>query len=181
MQDPGKDPGKDPGTQPERIVVTFGTFDVFHVGHLNILERASRLGTQLVVGVSTDELNLRKKNRAPLYSQQDRIAIVSQLKCVSRVFYEHSLEKKREYLLHHGADVLVMGDDWHGRFDEFADICKVVYLPRTPDISTTQLIAMAALQQQEQQQQQQQHQKTTDLCELCSSCCNNYLSSKATL
>jgi glycerol-3-phosphate cytidylyltransferase len=143
----------EPDIQPEKIVVTFGTFDVFHIGHLNILERASRLGTQLVVGVSTDALNLCKKNRAPLYTQQDRFAIVSQLKCVSRVFYEHSLEKKREYLLQHGAHVLVMGDDWHGRFDEFKDICEVVYLPRTPDISTTQLIAMAAQQQQTQHQQ----------------------------
>ena len=125
-------------------VVTFGTFDMFHIGHLNLLQRARHLGAKLVVGVSTDALNLRKKGRAPLCPQQDRAAIVAALACVSEVFYEHALEYKRTYLLEHGADVLVMGDDWAGRFDEFQDICRVVYLARTADISTTELIVSAA-------------------------------------
>ena len=132
------------GTVKDKVVVTFGTFDVFHIGHLNILMRARQLGSRLVVGVSTDALNVRKKNRAPLYGEQDRLAIISQLKCVDEVFYEEALEKKREYLLFHKADVLVMGDDWYGRFDEFSDICRVVYLERTPGISTTELIQAAA-------------------------------------
>ena len=123
-----------------RTVVTFGTFDVFHVGHLRVIERAAALGDRLVVGVSADALNLRKKGREPVFSQAERMEIVGALKVVDDVFVEESLELKRHYLLEHAADVLVMGDDWKGRFDEFGDICEVVYLPRTPAISTTALI-----------------------------------------
>jgi glycerol-3-phosphate cytidylyltransferase len=121
-------------------VVTFGTFDVFHVGHLRILERASALGDRLVVGVSTDMLNIRKKGRPPVFTQGERVNIIAALRCVDTVFLEESLELKRQYLLQHGADVLAMGDDWAGRFDEFGDICRVVYLERTPSISTTAVI-----------------------------------------
>lgn len=125
---------------PGKNVITFGTFDVFHAGHLRILERAATFGENLIVGISTDELNEAKKGRPPIYTQEDRFAIVSALKCVHRAFYEESLELKREYIERYSADVLVMGDDWRGRFDEFSDICEVVYLPRTPAISTTEVI-----------------------------------------
>lgn len=121
-------------------VITFGTFDVFHVGHVNILTRAHDLGDHLTVGISTDELNFSKKGRYPIYRQGHRRQIVASLDCVSDTFYEHSLELKREYLVEHRADILVMGNDWEGRFDEFRDICDVVYLPRTADISTTDII-----------------------------------------
>lgn len=121
-------------------VVTFGTFDVFHVGHLRVLERAAALGDRLVVGVSADALNVRKKGRRPVFPEAERMAIVAALRDVDEVFLEESLELKRDYLLRFAADVLVMGDDWLGRFDEFGDICEVVYLPRTPAISTTALI-----------------------------------------
>jgi glycerol-3-phosphate cytidylyltransferase len=121
-------------------VVTFGTFDVFHAGHLRLLERAAALGDELLVGVSSDELNLAKKGRAPVYRLDDRMAIVAALRCVHGVFVERSLEAKRHYLVEHRADVLVMGDDWAGRFDEFSDTCRVVYLPRTPSVSTTAII-----------------------------------------
>ena len=123
-----------------RTVITFGTFDVFHVGHLRVIERAAALGDRLVVGVSADELNRRKKGREPVFSQGERLAIVAALKPVDEVFVEESLELKRDYIVQFGADVLVMGDDWEGRFDEFRDICEVVYLTRTPAISTTALI-----------------------------------------
>jgi len=123
-----------------RTVLTFGTFDVFHVGHLRVLQRAAAMGDRLVVGVSADALNISKKGRAPVFSQAERLAIVGAIKQVDEVFVEESLEQKREYLLRYGADVLVMGDDWKGRFDEFGDVCEVVYLPRTPAISTTALI-----------------------------------------
>ena len=123
-----------------RTVITFGTFDVFHVGHLRVLERAAALGDRLVVGVSADALNERKKGRVPVFTQRERLAIVGALKVVDEVFVEESLEQKRDYILEHGADVLVMGDDWAGKFDEFEDVCEVVYLPRTPAISTTALI-----------------------------------------
>ena len=123
-----------------RTVITFGTFDVFHVGHIRVLQRAAALGDRLVVGVSADALNIAKKGRAPVYTQDERMEIVASLRVVDEVFVEESLELKRDYILEHGADVLVMGDDWEGRFDEFRDICEVVYLPRTPAISTTALI-----------------------------------------
>jgi glycerol-3-phosphate cytidylyltransferase len=121
-------------------IVTFGTFDVFHVGHLRILERARLLGDCLIVGVSTDALNFSKKGRNPLYSQNERLEIISALRCVDNVFLEESLELKRYYLKTYKADVLVMGDDWAGKFDEFKEICQIKYLPRTPSISTTAVI-----------------------------------------
>jgi choline-phosphate cytidylyltransferase len=121
-------------------VITFGTFDVFHVGHLRVLERAAALGDRLVVGVSADELNMSKKGRYPVFAQDERMAIVHALKMVDEVFVEESLEQKREYIERFAADILVMGDDWAGKFDEFADICEVRYLPRTPAISTTAII-----------------------------------------
>ena len=120
-------------------IVTFGTYDLLHIGHVNLLRRAKELGSHLVVGVSSDELNFRKKGLHPAYSTEDRIAIVHALRFVDEVFVEHSLEEKRTYLLEHRADVLVMGDDWAGKFDEFSDICRVVYLPRTEGISTTEV------------------------------------------
>jgi glycerol-3-phosphate cytidylyltransferase len=123
-----------------RTVITFGTFDVFHVGHLRVIERAASLGDRLVVGVSADALNERKKGRPPVFSQAERLAIVAALKPVDEVFVEESLELKRDYILKYAADVLVMGDDWKGKFDEFSDVCEVVYLQRTPAISTTALI-----------------------------------------
>jgi glycerol-3-phosphate cytidylyltransferase len=127
-----------------RTVITFGTFDVFHVGHLRVIERAAALGDRLVVGVSADALNERKKGRAPVFSQDERMEIVAALRAVDAVFVEESLEQKRDYILEHHADVLVMGDDWVGRFDDLADICEVRYLARTPAISTTALIEKIA-------------------------------------
>ena len=123
-----------------RTVITFGTFDVFHVGHLRVIERAASFGDRLVVGVSADALNERKKGRPPVFSQAERMEIVRALRSVDAVFLEESLEQKRDYILEHQADVLVMGDDWAGKFDEFGDVCEVVYLERTPAISTTAII-----------------------------------------
>ncbi len=121
-------------------VITFGTFDIFHVGHINILERAKALGDYLIVGVSSDELNQTKKGRKPVYSESDRLKIISSLKCVDEVFVERSLELKGEYIKNHQAHLLVMGDDWAGRFDQFKHLCDVTYLTRTPSISTTEII-----------------------------------------
>lgn len=121
-------------------IITFGTFDIFHVGHLNILKRSAAIGNHLTVGISTDALNFSKKQRYPVCQQTSRAEIVAALKCVDNVFFEESLELKRQYIKDFKADVLVMGDDWEGRFDEFEDICEVIYLKRTPSISTTELI-----------------------------------------
>ncbi len=121
-------------------VITFGTFDVFHIGHLRILERARELGDCLIVGVSTDQMNYDKKNRFPVYTLLERMEIIRSLRCVDEVFVEESLDLKRQYLIEHRADILVMGDDWAGKFDQFSDLCEVRYLSRTPSISTTVVI-----------------------------------------
>jgi glycerol-3-phosphate cytidylyltransferase len=121
-------------------IITFGTYDVFHRGHLALLERARKEGDYLIVGVSSDALNYSKKSRYPVYSESDRMAIISALRCVDEVFVEESLELKREYILKYKAGCLVMGDDWSGKFDFCKDLCEVLYLPRTPSISTTELI-----------------------------------------
>ncbi len=121
-------------------VITFGTFDVFHIGHVNILERAKKEGSYLIVGLSSDELNFSKKQRYPVYPQSQRLKIIESLRFVDEVFIEESLEKKPEYIQSFNADVLVMGDDWAGKFDDMKQFCEVVYLPRTPSISTTEII-----------------------------------------
>lgn len=130
-------------------VITFGTFDVFHIGHVNMLIRAKALGDRLVVGVSTDRLNFAKKGRYPVYRQEHRMEIVNSLECVDATFFERSLEAKRTYVLKYKADVLVMGDDWRGVFDDLGDICTVQYLPRTQDVSTTEIIADIRTRQDE--------------------------------
>ena len=127
-------------------IITFGTFDVFHVGHLRILERARKLGEYLLVGVSTDALNYAKKSLNPFYDQAERLKIISAIRYVDEVFLEESLELKRHYIQTYQADVLVMGDDWAGKFDEFRDICRVEYLRRTPSISTTAVIEKIRIQ-----------------------------------
>ena len=121
-----------------KIVLTCGTFDLFHIGHLRVLERARALGDKLIVGVSSDTLNMKKKQRAPIMSQEQRMAIVSALKCVDEVFLEESLELKKQYIQDHNATVFCIGDDWKGKFDGIAD--EVVYFERTPAVSTTELI-----------------------------------------
>lgn len=121
-------------------VITFGTFDLFHIGHLNILERAKNQGDYLIVGVSSDQLNFNKKQKYPICSEENRLRIISALRFVDEVFVEDSLELKGEYIEKYEADVLVMGDDWVGKFDEYKRVCEVVYLDRTPSISTTKLI-----------------------------------------
>lgn len=124
--------------------ITFGTFDLFHYGHLRILLRARALCDRLVVGVASDEFNMRKdKHRTPVFPWEQRAAIVRELKCVDEVFKEECEEKKAEYIFEHKADIFIIGADYEGRFDWLKEACgvEVVYLPRTPGISTTDLIS----------------------------------------
>ena len=123
-----------------KTIITFGTYDLLHVGHIRLLSRARELGDRLVVGVSSDQLNFSKKNKYPEFSQQERMEIISMIKGVDQVFLEESLELKASYLKEYEADILVMGDDWEGKFDHLSSLCQVVYLPRTPSISTTAII-----------------------------------------
>jgi glycerol-3-phosphate cytidylyltransferase len=123
-----------------RTVLTYGTFDLFHIGHLRILERARALGDRLVVGVSTDEFNATKGKTCviPFAHRRD---IVAALRCVDVAFPEDNWEQKVADIARFKADVFTMGDDWEGRFDFLRDHCEVVYLSRTRDISTTILKA----------------------------------------
>ena len=125
-------------------IITFGTFDLLHIGHINILERCKKINdldnNELIVGISSDEFSYRKKNRYPIYNQSQRKKILESLRFVDKVFIEESFEKKREYILENKADVFIMGDDWKDKFNEFKDICNVIYLSRTPSISTTEIV-----------------------------------------
>ena len=124
-------------------IITFGTFDLLHIGHINILERCKNFenkDNELIVGISSDNFSYKKKQRYPIYNENQRKKILESLRFVDKVFIEESFEKKREYILENNADVFIMGDDWKDKFDEFNDICKVIYLPRTPSISTTKLV-----------------------------------------
>jgi len=121
-------------------VITFGTYDIFHVGHVSIIERAKLHGDHLIVGVSSDKLNISKKGRPPVYCEDDRLHIIRSMRCVDEVFLEESLELKADYIKYYNADILVMGDDWQSKFDHLNDICQVIYLPRTPSVSTTEII-----------------------------------------
>ena len=122
------------------IVITFGTFYLFHIGHLKMLCRCKEYGDKVIVGISTDKLNYNKKSRYPIINQYQRKQIVQNIKCVDETFFEESLELKREYINKYKADIFVIGDDWKGKFDDLNDICKVIYLERTKNISTTKLI-----------------------------------------
>ncbi len=105
-----------------------------------MLCRCKEYGDKLIVGISTDKLNYNKKSRYPIINQHQRKEIVQNIKCVDDTFFEESLELKREYINKYKADIFVIGDDWKGKFDDLNDICKVIYLERTKNISTTKLI-----------------------------------------
>ncbi|OFS62734.1 glycerol-3-phosphate cytidylyltransferase [Nosocomiicoccus sp. HMSC09A07] len=119
-------------------VITYGTFDLLHVGHINILKRAKDLGDYLVVAVSTDEFNSLKHKEA-YHSYEDRKLILEAIKYVDEVIPENTWDQKREDVKNHNIDTFVMGHDWEGEFDFLKDLCEVVYLPRTEGISTTKI------------------------------------------
>ena len=119
-------------------VLTYGTFDLLHPGHINLLERAKALGDCLIVAISTDEFNSIKNKRA-FYSFDNRKKILEAIKYVDLVISESSWEQKVDDIKKYGVDIFVMGDDWKGKFDHLREYCEVVYLPRTKGISTTKL------------------------------------------
>ena len=122
----------------EKIVLTYGIFDMFHIGHLNLLNRLKSLGDKLIVAVSTDEFN-SIKGKKTLIPFEQRALIVQNIKCVDMVISEENWEQKIDDIKKYNVDIFAMGDDWKGKFDFLKDYCEVIYLPRTQNISTTEL------------------------------------------
>jgi len=125
-----------------KIILTYGTFDLFHIGHLKLLQRARSLGDKLIVGVSSDEFNQLKGKRSFL-PYAHRSEIVEALECVDMVIPEDNWEQKELDIEKHNVDVFCMGGDWEGKFDSFREQCEVVYFDRTPEIDSTSLRSMA--------------------------------------
>lgn len=119
-----------------KTVLTYGTFDLFHIGHLRLLQRLSAMADRLVVGISSDEFNAIKGKKCTI-PYDHRAEIVSNLRMVDSVFPENSWDQKRGDIQRFDVDIFAMGDDWAGKFDDLGDLCEVVYLPRTPEISST--------------------------------------------
>ncbi len=119
-------------------VITYGTYDLLHPGHVNLLRRARALGDHLTVALSTDGFNALKAKQA-FYTYEERKLVLEAVRYVDAVIPEDTWEQKRADVVAHGIHVFVMGDDWAGRFDDLAALCEVVYLPRTEGISTTQI------------------------------------------
>lgn len=121
-----------------KIVLTYGTFDMFHIGHLNLLQRLSALGDKLIVAVSTDEFNALKGKKT-LIPYEQRAQIVGAIKGVDLVIPEENWEQKVDDIRRHNVDIFAMGNDWEGKFDFLKEHCDVIYLPRTEEISTTEI------------------------------------------
>lgn len=123
-------------------VITYGTYDLFHIGHLRLLQRARALGGEngtLTVVVSSDRFNWEEKRKKCVIPDWQRAEIVGALECVDKVLFEDSWEQKRQDIIDNKIDIFVMGDDWKGKFDFLSDLCEVVYLPRTLGISSSAL------------------------------------------
>lgn len=121
-------------------VITYGTFDLLHYGHINLLRRAKAMGDYLIVGLSTDDFNSLKSKKSH-FNFAERRAMLEAIRFVDLVVPEDSWAQKRSDIVNLNVDVFVMGDDWKGKFDELSDLAKVIYLERTPDISTSQIKA----------------------------------------
>lgn len=121
-------------------IITYGTFDLLHYGHLNLLRRAKALGDYLIVAVSTDEFNWNEKHKKCYFSYEYRKAMVEAIRYVDMVIPEKSWNQKRADLYEYNIDIFIMGDDWKGKFDYLEEEgVEVVYLPRTPEISSSQI------------------------------------------
>ena len=117
-------------------VITYGTYDLLHVGHINLLNRAKSLGDYLIVVLSTEDFNVLKNKRS-IISYEDRKKMLENLRCVDMVIPETTWEQKIKDIKDHNINIFTMGDDWKGKFDFLKEFCEVVYLPRTENVSTT--------------------------------------------
>jgi len=120
-------------------IITYGTFDLLHYGHINLLQRAKALGDYLIVALSTDEFNSVEKQKVTYFSFEERKRLLEAVRYVDLVIPEENWEQKISDIQEFKVDVFVMGDDWKGKFDFLQDFCEVVYLERTPEISTTKI------------------------------------------
>ena len=120
-------------------VITYGTYDLLHYGHINLLRRARQLGDYLIVCLSTDDFNSIEKNKKTYFSYEDRKNMLEAIRYVDLVIPEETWEQKRNDIIEYNADIFVIGDDWEGKFDFLKDICTVIYLPRTEEVSTTKI------------------------------------------
>ena len=119
-------------------VITYGTFDMLHYGHINLLRRARALGDYLIVALSSDSFNAIK-NKQSFFHYEHRRQMLEAIRYVDLIIPENDWEQKREDIIKHNVNIFVMGHDWEGKFDFLKDICEVVYLERTPEISTTRI------------------------------------------
>lgn len=120
-------------------VITYGTFDLLHYGHINLLRRAKALGDYLIVALSTDEFNMQSKNKKSYFSYEIRRQLLEAIRYVDLVIPEENWEQKQRDIKEYHIDTFVMGNDWEGKFDFLKKDCEVIYLERTPEISTTQI------------------------------------------
>ena len=120
-------------------VITYGTFDLLHYGHINLLKRAKTLGDYLVVALSTDEFNWDSKSKKCYFSYEIRKQLLESIRYVDLVIPETCWEQKVNDILQYHVDIFVMGDDWKGKFDYLKQYCEVIYFPRTPEISSSQI------------------------------------------
>lgn len=120
-------------------IITYGTFDLLHYGHINLLRRAKQQGDYLIVALSTDEFNWNSKQKKCFFEYERRKALLEAIRYVDLVIPENNWEQKVEDIKLYHVDTFVMGDDWEGKFDFLKEHCEVVYLPRTPEVSTTQI------------------------------------------
>ena len=121
-------------------IITYGTYDLLHYGHIKLLQRAKALGDYLIVGLSTDEFNWNEKHKKCYFTYEERKEMLESLRCFDLVIPEENWEQKKEDMHLYHIDTFVIGDDWKGKFDFLKDEgVEVIYLPRTPEISTTQI------------------------------------------
>lgn len=121
-----------------KTVITYGTFDLFHIGHVNMFKRLSELGDRLIVAVSTDDFN-EIKGKKSIFPYEQRAEIVRSNRYVDLVIPEQTWEQKLEDVKTYDVDIFAIGEDWKGKFDFLTDLCEVIYLPRTKDISSTMI------------------------------------------
>ena len=120
-------------------VITYGTFDLLHYGHINLLRRAKQFGDYLIVALSTDEFNWEQKKKRSYFSYEQRKQLLESIRYVDLVIPEETWDQKISDIREYHIDTFVMGNDWEGKFDFLKELCEVIYLPRTPEISTTQI------------------------------------------